>query len=124
MSYRNTQLALGVLNNGLQSRYEKGEAIRLDVHGRPKFHVLSFNPLAYETYGTFRHRAPYVAGSLALRAFMSAPHPDGGALIIAGVEADRESYGFTLDGYHPSNRETIDGVARLLGHPDLQFLAR
>ncbi len=122
MSRKDTEIALGLLNSGLQSRYEEGEAIRLDVYGRPKFRVLSFDPLAYEMYGTLRNRAPFVAGSLALRAFISAPHPDGGELIIAGVEADRGSYGFILDGSNAGIRETVNEVASLLGHPDLQFL--
>ncbi len=116
-SYRDTQEVLGVLNQRLQSRYEAGEPLRLDVHGKPKFHILSFNPLAYETYGTFRNRAPYVAGSLALRAFMSQPHPDGTAIIIAGVEAGSQGYGFYMDGYDPSTKQTMEGVATLLGTP-------
>lgn len=75
-SYRDTQQALGVLNQSLQSRYEEGEPLRLNIHGKPKLHVLSFSPLAYETYGTFLNKAPYVAGSLCLRAFLSQLHPD------------------------------------------------
>ncbi|MDQ5886660.1 MAG: hypothetical protein QG628_1057 [Patescibacteria group bacterium] len=114
-SYRDTQLALGVLNEGLRTRYDEGEPVRLDVHGRPKFHILSFDPLAYEKYGTFRNKAPYVAGSLALRAFLSQPHPDGSTIIIAGVEAGQEGYGFYMDFRHPNTAPTIQGVAQLLG---------
>ena len=121
MSYRNTQLALGVLNSELQARYDEGDPLRLNVAGRPKFHILTFKPLAYEEYGFIRNRAPHVAGSLALRAFLSAPHPEGGALIIAGVEAGREGYGFIMDGYDESARQTITGVARILGHPDFRL---
>lgn len=116
-SYRDTQLALGELNDGLRTRYDEGEPVRLDVHGRPKFRILSFHPLAYEKYGTVRNKAPYVAGSLALRAFLSQPHPDGSTIIIAGVEAGQEGYGFYMDSHHPDTAPTIEGVATLLGTP-------
>ena len=62
-----------------------------------------------------------VVGSLALRGFLSAPHPEGGAVIIAGVEARREGYGFILNGYNKSDRQVITDVARILGYPDFQL---
>lgn len=122
MSYEITQQALGLLNSGLQTRYEKGDPIRINVAGKPELHILSFQPLAYEEYSFFRNRAPHVAGSLALRAFLSAPHPESGALIIAGVEAGQEGYGFVVDGYNEGAQQTINGVAKVLGHPNFRLI--
>lgn len=121
MSYESTKQVLGILNSGLQTRYEEGDPLRIKVAGKPELHMLSFQPLAYEEYGFFRNRAPHVAGSLALRAFLSAPHPEGGALIIAGVEAGKEGYGFVIDCHDEGARQTITGVAKVLGHPDFRL---
>lgn len=121
MSYETTLEALSILNDDLQARYEGGDPLTLNIAGRPKFHILSFTPLVYEEYGFIRNRAPRVAGSVALRAFLSAPYPEGGALIAAGVEAGREGYGFMMDGYNESDRQVITDVARILGHLDFQF---
>lgn len=118
MSYQTTRRTLSVLNSELQSRYEEGDPLRLQVDGRPKLHIRSFMPLVYEEYGFLRNRAPQVAGLLVLRAFLSAPQEGGGAIITAGVEVGTEGYGFTMDGYDESSKRVIVGVARALGHPD------
>lgn len=116
-SYSDTQRALGVLNQRLQTRYAEGEPVRLDIYGQPKLHILSFNPLAYEVYGTFRDRAPHVAGSLALRAFLLQQYSDGSAIIVAGVEAQNQGYGFYMDSCNPSTKQTVESVATVLGTP-------
>jgi hypothetical protein len=121
LSYQISNEVLNVLNNGLLSRYEEGNPIRLNVSGRPKFHILSFTPIDYEKYGFFRNRAPNVVGLCALRAFLIAPHSEGVALLIAGVETGRECYGFVMDGCHESTRQTMTSVASILGHPDLRL---
>ncbi|HSX35857.1 MAG TPA: hypothetical protein VLH84_02890 [Patescibacteria group bacterium] len=121
MTYHRTEQTLGVLNRGLQARYEDGDPIRLDINGKPKLHVVSFQPLAYEIYGIISNRAPSVAGSLVLRMFLTAPHPEGGATIYAGLEADRAAYGFEVDYRDESVLDAIHGVAAALGHPDFRL---
>ncbi len=71
MGYETTQLAASMLNLELQSRHEAGNSPQLKVDGRPQLRIISFVPLAYETYGTFRNRAPQVAGLLSLRAILT-----------------------------------------------------
>jgi hypothetical protein len=69
MSYRATAQGFGLLTHQLEERYQAGEPLHLTVHGKPKLHILAFKPLAYETYGMLRNRAPYLEGEFALRAF-------------------------------------------------------
>lgn len=122
MSYDVTAANLGVLSRELEKRYEAGEPLDFTVSGRPKLHILSFDPLAYEQYGALLNRAPNVAGNVALRAFLTAPHPAGrGALVYAGVQVGEQAYGFEMNGYNESHRATINDVAVLLGHPEIQL---
>lgn len=114
--YGTQQQALGLLNEGLQARYVAGEAIHVDVHGRPELHILSFDPLIHNAYGGFRNRAPYLAGSAMLRKFVSQPHPSGDTMIIVGVEKKGRGYGFCFTPGEPDTADPIIiGVARLLG---------
>lgn len=118
MGRGSTREVLQVLNSELQASYEDGEPVMLDVHGRPKLHIVSFDPLAYERYGTFRNRAPLVGGSFVLRAFLSQPHTDGGMVLFAGVEAESQGYGFYLD--RANTWRALQGVASLYG-VELEF---
>jgi hypothetical protein len=121
MSYESTKLGFDVLSLGLQKRYEEGSPVRLTVDGRPKLHILSFQPLVYEQYGHIFKRGPHIYGSLALRTFLTAPHPYGGAFIYAGVQAGDDSYGLEMDGYNSAHRVVITDVARALGHSEFEL---
>lgn len=110
-----TEQALGMINDGLRTRYAEGDPIRLELHGRPMLHILAFDPIAYESYGRLHNKAPFVAGSLALRAFLSAPKTDGKSIIVAGVEAGQEGYGFYISPNHPDTAPFIETVAEQFG---------
>jgi hypothetical protein len=117
MSYQETRSALGILNHELEARYQADEPIKLSLEGKPKLHIISFRPLVYEAYGIFRNKAPHVSGSLALRAFLSQPHPEGGALIHAGVQVETQGYGFVMDGDSPNSIQAVNDVAESVGIP-------
>jgi hypothetical protein len=113
--YKTTTNGLALINLELHNLYEDNQPLHLTVDGRPKLHILSFEPLAYEEYGTFRNRAPHIAGSLALRKFLYRKHPYGGAEIYAGLESGTQAYGFELDAYNPNDVNTINNVATVVG---------
>ena len=121
MSYKETRQVLNVLNTKLHARYEEGDPLRLNLEGRPKLHILSFDPVAYEEYGVVRNRAKHMAGSYVLRTFLATIDPDGAATIIAGVEVGSEGYGFEMDFGDDNTCLAINGVAQLLGHPDFRI---
>lgn len=122
MTTSSTELALGMLSNKLEEKYQANDPLILTLEGRPKLHILSFSPLIYERYGLMRGRAPYVAGDLALRGFLTAEHPDGnGALVYLGVQANEQAYGFKLNSFDPSNRNIVNDVAQSLGFPNIWF---
>jgi hypothetical protein len=122
MSYETTRKVFGMLTNELDKRYEAGDPLHLKVHGKPKLHILSFKPLAYEEYGMLRNRAPYVEGSFALRGFLTTPDPSGsGVLVYSALQAGEQAYGFEMDGSDPESRLAINGLAKSLGFPSLQL---
>ena len=121
MGYRETEEALGILNDELVKRNDGGELVTMDVVGRPKLHIESFEPLIYERYGALRNRPPQVDDSVVLRAFLDAPTSYGGTSIYAGVEAGSDAYGFALNTQNPRHRGVIDEIAQLLGHPDIKI---
>jgi len=123
VSYDSTTQGFAELNSVLLQRYKAGEAIPLTVQDKPKLHILSLVPLVYEKFGSFRDRAPGISGTLALRGFVTAPHPDGGAIVYAALEADGQIYGFGLGTeVGPDPRTIINSVAIAAGHPELQLL--
>jgi len=51
--------------------------------------------------------------------FLTAPHPSGtGAAVYAGLQAGERAYGFEMDGYDQKAVSAINGIARVLGHPN------
>lgn len=123
MSYQTTKEICGTLNVELQRRYENSKPYMLSIKGKPRLHVLSWDPFAYEEYGILRNRAPFVAGSLALRGFISAPTPSNNAVLYAGVEAGAERYAFMIDPSSPSTLAVMNQVVVDLGHPELYLRA-
>jgi len=115
MSRETTRRSLRSLNTELQKRYDQGKRVYVDIDGKPDLRITSFDPLAYEEYGT---PAPRVAGSLVLRALLSAPHPEheDEMIVFAGVEAGSHAYGFAIDGDDPDHLRTLVNIAEKLGH--------
>lgn len=121
MSYENTARIFDTLNAELEQRYISGDHLHLTVHGKPEFHIVSFDPFAYERYGSFRNRAPYVSGELVLRKFLyHRSQQTDGAIVYAGVQGDFSAYAFGLNGYDPRAIRTINNVAQALGHAELE----
>lgn len=110
-----TLAVLGAINHELGIRYEAGEPLELHLSGRPDFQVLSFDPLAVESFGRILNRPPKIDGTVALRAFLSRPHYDGSRIVYAGVEAGDKAYGFCLDGKMPYTEPLLENAAGLLG---------
>lgn len=113
--YNETELALAPVNTGLKALYEEDRPLTLDFHGRPHLDVRSFESLIYKRYGRFRNASPVVAGSLAVRGFITEPRPNNRAMIYAGVESDYSGYGFLLNPAKASHMQFLNGIARAFG---------
>lgn len=118
MGYAETKEKLGELNDALATRYRTGEPVVMNVVGKPQLRIESFEPLVYEKYGSFRNKPPHVNGAVVLRAVLSHPGPEGGAVLYTAVEAGSQGYGFVLDGHNPRNRAALSDVAMEVGIPD------
>jgi hypothetical protein len=120
--YHDTYATYEVMNVELKRRIEMGDPIKLEPRGQPKLHVLSFTPLAYETYGRVFNKPPEVYGSLPLRAFLVQQHPlEDSVITYAGLQyKDNRGYGFVLDGNVRKDMQIISSVAAQLGIPVTQ----
>ena len=114
MSYESAYEATGIINLELRKLYQANKPpLILPVRGRPQLHIFSFYPLAYERYGTFRNRAPFICGELVLRALHIAPNPDNpndSAIIYAGLQGDEISVGF-----HVAEPRVLNEISKELG---------
>ncbi len=97
MSYENTRIGLGHINDGLMELHELDAPLMVALHKKPQFEIISFRPLVYDNYGLLHNRAPIVSGNLGLRALLNMPHPDSGAVIYGGLKAEDTAYGFLVD---------------------------
>ena len=116
MGFEETNNSLAALNNRLDAFYKKGDPATLIVNARPQLHIMSFSPIVYEKYGHIRNRAPIVCGTLALREFLTQPHPDGGAVVYGAAQAESTGYGFRISDVNVINRTAI-----YLGFPENAF---
>ncbi len=113
MSKRETLEIVHTLNGSLETLYQGGTPLMLDMDGKPDLRIDSFMPLIYEPYNRFRNRAPRITGSIALRGFLTAPSlsdPEG-TFMWAGVEAGKNAYGIALH-----ELDLVVNIGRRLGY--------
>ncbi len=108
MSYENTRRKLAPINDELMELYESGTPLLVAVHKKPQFEIISFRPFVYNNYGLLHNRASIVSGELALRALLTMPHPDGGAVIYSGLQGENSAYGFRMDDPRQLNEITAE----------------
>jgi len=113
MSYETTREAVGALNSGIQTQFESGDPIMMNVLGRPSLDIISFQPLVYRKFGALMHRAPLLDGSFPLRGFLCQQHPNGSAIIFPAVEIRDKGFGIHLN--QESTKKAVEGVAAFLG---------
>lgn len=115
--------ALDIVNARLEKRFQAGRPLTAEINGKPRLHILSFDPLVYETYGVFFNTAPRVFGELALRGFLTKDYPKGGMRVYAGMQAEGgPGYGFALSGRNPQHLQVINDVAKEVRVPRLEAL--
>jgi hypothetical protein len=116
MSYEATVNSVNILNWELQFFYERNEPILVDVNSRPTLEVFSFEPLVYEKYGRYLHRAPQLKGSLALRGMITEPHPVIGVRLFGLVGLEDRGYGLEFEPNRESDVAEVNRIAQYLGH--------
>ncbi len=107
------------LNIDLTQRFYDDNPIHLVFNGArtPDLRVHSFNPIACEQYGSFRNRAPHIAGRLAVRGLITVTTPDNQMAIYTGVESGHANtgYGFL------NSAQDLQKLAVALGRTDIRI---
>jgi hypothetical protein len=117
MSYETMREEVLILDAAIQERFEQGDPLKMIAHdARPELLIRSFSPLAYESFGSLRNRAPRLTGSIALRSLLIAPGSVS-ARVFFGAQTERDGYGFNV------GAKQVNDIAEQLGRPRTFFNA-
>jgi hypothetical protein len=86
------------MNTRIREMESSSTDITLQVtRGRPQYEVLSIDPLAYRKFGLFSNRAPYLAGTFAVRGVLSVMSYEEEAVYPYVILDDRRAHMYAVN---------------------------